>query len=429
MTTAIVVLALASCGVLLWLGRHDLTHPAVAFGAVWFAWVAISQIHLTEVEGPWSLDFAAIVFGGAFVLVAAAVAAGGTARVRGTIRPRRPDIRALLLAAMVLALGAVAGLAWESHVLGGIPLFSRNTDVLRGRAYTPGHHVPGAAVFLMNGFHLAFWILLVTLALIWRGWSWRRRLPLAAFTAVAFVGAIAGGSRNALLFTVLVPLVGAYALRGRRFGNRARAAIVLAAVLLVAFLGAVSLYRTSQPSSGLHPFLERSTAHRSSAYRAAFLVYIAGALTFESEHRLVANVPRWFPYDSGVSSLEVLPDRMFPNGKPSFSSVVAAGIRNKAPDVDWTVATYQGRPFYDFGVGGVLIASLVTGLILGAAYRLARRRSWYLAAVAVAIAVYYGGFMFYVNELSLDRTWAYDLVVVALVEYLASRRATSAVTG
>jgi hypothetical protein len=133
-TIAIVVVALVVCASLLWLGRHDLTHPAVAFGAVWFAWVAISQLRVTEVEGPWSVGFAAVVFGGAFLLMAAALVAGGTAVVRGTIRPRPLDPRVVVAAALVLGLGGVAGLAWEAHILGGIPLFSGETDVLRGRA-------------------------------------------------------------------------------------------------------------------------------------------------------------------------------------------------------------------------------------------------------------------------------------------------------
>ena len=421
MTIAIVAVALALCASLLWIGRRDLTHPAVAFGVVWFVWVAISQLRVTDAEGAWSLGFASIVFGGAFLFIAAAVISGGTAAVRGTIRPARPDARILLAAALVLGVCGAAGLAWEAQILGGVPLFSGNTDVLRGRAYTAGHRVPSVVGYLVDGLHVTFWLLLTTIALTWRRWSWRRQLPLAILALAAFVAAAAGGSRNALLFTVLVPVFAAYALRQEPFTIRQRTAIVAAGVLIVAFLGAFSVYRTDQKTSGLHGFVERSAPHSSAAYRAAFLVYIGGALGFESERRLVAEMPSWFSYDSGVSSLEVLPDRLFPNGKPSFSSVVAAGIRNREPDVDWTVATYQARPFYDFGVGGVLLVSIITGLILGAAYRLARGKEWFLAAVVVGIVAYYSAFLFYVNQLSLDRTWAYDLVALAVVEYLARR--------
>ena len=72
---------------LLWTGRRDLTHPAVAFGSVWFFFVAVAQLQLTDFERVWSLGFSAMVVGGGILFAAAALWAGGTDPLRGRQGP------------------------------------------------------------------------------------------------------------------------------------------------------------------------------------------------------------------------------------------------------------------------------------------------------------------------------------------------------
>jgi hypothetical protein len=91
------------------LGRRDLTRPAVAFGAVWFAFVALAQLRLTSEESPWSTGFAALVIAGGTCFAGFALLAAGTAPARRRIPVRREDydVRRLIVAAVVLVIAAV----------------------------------------------------------------------------------------------------------------------------------------------------------------------------------------------------------------------------------------------------------------------------------------------------------------------------------
>jgi hypothetical protein len=163
---AIALIALAIAGSIFWLGRRDLTHPAVAFGVAWFLSVAITQLELTPFVHAWSVSFALMVIGGGLAFVAAATIAAGTDPARGTVRPKRSDYepRRILLAALVLLASGLLGRWLESRILGGVPLLSGNIDVLRARAYGNGNvAVPAYVTFLNNGFYLGGWCLLAYL--------------------------------------------------------------------------------------------------------------------------------------------------------------------------------------------------------------------------------------------------------------------------
>jgi hypothetical protein len=178
----------------------------------------------------------------------------------------------------------------------------------------------------------------------------------------------------------------------------------------------------NQGGTPLNRFVTHELRDAGPAHEAGLLLYIGATFALETERRLVQEVPGRHSTTSGLATLQLLPDALFPNGKPSYGDITAATTRDRDPSPHWTVATYQGRAFLDFGTAGVFILSCLLGLVLGLAYRLARGRTWLVAAAVAAYAAYYAAFLAYENLLSVNPTFVYDLAVLALVERTARRK-------
>ena len=427
MTGSVVIAAVAALALtaIVILGRDDLSRPAVAFGAIWFLCVGTAQMRLTTFEHAWSVKFAALVIGGGLALIAAALLAGGSAPARGSMSAARSayDPTRLLIAAVVLIAGGVAGLAWKASIVGGVPLFSGQIDVLRTRAYGSEGEiaVPAPATFLTNGFHLAFWSLLIVL---WTGWARARlrRIVAASCLGAAAVGALSGGSRNLGLLLIAVPAIAAYVLHPR-FSPRRKAALAGVAALAVAGLSGMYLIRSEQREAGRDTFLNRELDALPAPLRPLLPVYIGGAFPFEAERRLADAVPASFSYSNGVANLQGFPDVLFPEGKVIYGDVVAS-LTYETPTTTpyWTVATYQGRAILDFGVPGVAVVSLLLGLLLGGAYRWARGRTGFFPLAVIGYAAYYAAFSVYDNLASVAVMSAgYDLLAIAVVDRVVRR--------
>ena len=429
-TTALCAAAgVLGAAVIIWLGRRDLAHPAVAFGGLWFGFVALAQLRLTEFEHAWGWEMTALTLGGGALFVVSAAAAAGTASVRG----RRPDLsglsdRRLLVIAALLIAGGVIGVLWKAHLTGGIPLFAENVDHARARARgeAGGQAVPAPLTFLTNGFHLALWALMLAAYLAWRRWSLRVRLLVLAMAAVCLVGALAGVSRNIFIFTLAVPAIVVY-LWTPRLPRRIARGTVGGAVALALFASVALAIRTDDIGGGTN-FLTRAAEEQPVVVRPLLPLYIGGAYALESERRLVAAFPERFSYGLGGYSLASLPDKAFPQGKPPRAVILASLTWERGGDPSWTVATYQGRAYADLGGWGVLFSSIALGVLLGLVYRYGRERPSLPAMVAVAYAAYYAAFMLYDNLLSFTLASVYDLMVVVAIAVLARRRGQGTAT-
>jgi oligosaccharide repeat unit polymerase len=422
---AIAGAALFAFALIVALGRRDVSRPAIAFGAVWFLCVAAAQMRLTTFEHAWSLEFTAVVFGGGLTLVAAALLAAGSAPARGSVsatpsayRPTR-----LVISAVALLVGGVAGLAWKATIVGGIPLFSGEIDVLRARAYGPEGEiaVPAWSTFLTNGFHLAFWCLL---AALWAGWgsSSGRRVVAAFLLGAAVVGALSGGSRNLVLLLVAIPVVAAYVLQGRL---SSRQKLALAGVAAIAVVGATALYlvRVHEREAGRQTFINRELDALPPPLQPLLPLYVGGVFPFEAERRLAEAVPSRFAYGNGAVTLQGLPDALFPNGKIIYADVVASLTYETTETTPyWTVATYQGRALADFGLPGVAVVSVLLGLLLGGAYRWARGHAGLFSVAVIGYVVYYAAFMVYDNFASVAAmSAAYDLLAIGVLDRIVRR--------
>jgi oligosaccharide repeat unit polymerase len=407
-------------GAVLWLGRRDVTRPAVAFGVVWFVLVALAQIRLTGLETPWPGGFRALVFAGGLVFIAAATLAGGTAPARGRISVRREDYsaRRLVTAALVLSAGGIAGTAYKAHVLGGVPLLSGQADVLRSRAIQGGEvAIPAWSTALTDGFFLALWCTLVALWVV-RGTATRAQLAgLWALAAATLFGVALLASRNTVLFAIAVPLFAVY-LMARPRHALGRAAWLGAAVGIVAFVvGGLFVARLAQTDPGSDNFLERELNRHPAAVKPLVPFYVNGVFPFEAARRAYSGFPRPHQYTLGGTSLTSLPDAAFPEGKSRYSDAVAGLMADPSrPGLKWTVAGYQGRLYADAGAPGVLLGSALLGILFGAVYRRARAGPGFLAVAAIAFVAYYAAFMVYDNLLSFTVIAVFDLAMVGLLE-------------
>jgi oligosaccharide repeat unit polymerase len=413
------IAALLVAGGCLWLGRRDLSRPAVAFGASWFIFAALAQLRLTDLEQRWSTGFTLLVFGGGLAFIVAAVLAGGTAGARGTFRIERDqiDVRRLLTVAVVLILAGIPAVLYRAHVLGGVPLLSENPDIVRGRVFQNGEVVlPGWSSALTGGFYIGLW---ATLAAIWAvapRVSRRRLVPLWGLALVALFGVALEASRNLVIFAVVVPAIGAYLLMRPR-GRRAALAWAAGAVcVLVLGVGGLYAARLTRGDERAHTYVSEQSDKLPAVVRPLLPLYVNGVYPLEAERRLYDTIPGRYPYELGAASLTSLPDKLFPEGKSQLPRNTAILMGNTlGAGVTWTVSTYQGRLLADLGWIGVLLGSALLGLLFGSLYRWARGKAGFLPIAAVGYLAYFSAYSVYDNNLSFSLIAIYDLTVIALM--------------
>jgi hypothetical protein len=420
------IVAVISAGTILWLGRRDLSRPAVAFGVPWFGAVALAQLRLTDVEQPWSTGFTLIALGGGAAFVVAATLASGTAPARGALSIERRSLRErrLVAAALVLVAAGVAGAAYKAHQLGAVALFSDNPDAVRARAGAGGdRNLPSWSSALTNGFYLGMWCALAAVCVGRSDRSHARTAGLWLLAAVALLGVSLEASRNLVLFALAIPAITAYLLARPR-GSARQVAWVTAAVCLLA-LGVSGLFvaRLARTESSARSYVDGEIERQPAALRPLVPLYLNVAFPLEAARRLEAAVPDQLPYGLGGNSLTSLPDAAFPEGKPGFGGDVSGLMRTTGGDrLSWAVATYQGRLLADLGWQGVLLGSLLLGLGFGALYRWARTIGGFLGTAVIAYAVYYAAYMTYDNLLSFTLIAVWDIAVIALVGAYCSGR-------
>jgi oligosaccharide repeat unit polymerase len=436
MRIGVALVALAIAAAAAYLGRRDLSRPAVVFGLSWFGFVALAQLHLTEVETDWSFSFAAATIGGGVTFMIAALAASGTAPARAavTLDRDRYKIDRLVGIAVVLMLGATAGWVYKAHVLGGVPLLSGDPDAIRGRAFT-GAGVPAWSSALTGGFYLAFWILLAAARMSWGSLGRLRRAALLALAAAALFGVALDASRNVMLLAVGVPAVAAYVLSAPAGRRQALLRAGVALLLVVAIVGGVFLARLAQGNAGDagNRFIHRELDRRSVVLRPLIPLYVNGVLPLDGLQGLREAIPDYAPWGEGTYSLLSLPSRLFTHEKPLVGVIVSNQLAGRGAGF-WTVASYQGRAFGDYGTAGVIGVSGLLGLLFGGAYRFARRRSGIFALVLIGYVAYYSAYLIYDNLLSFTLIGLYDLGVVLAAEGLGrwqipERLRTRAATG
>jgi len=414
--------ALLLAGAILWLGRRDLTRPAVAFGVPWFGFIALAQLGLTDLERPWSIGFTRVAFGGGLAFVVAAVLAGGTAGARGTVRVDRERVNArrLTTVAVALILAGIPAVIYRAHVIGGVPLLSANPDIVRTRVFQGGEGVlPAWSSALTGGFYIGLW---AALAAIWalapRVTRWRL-VPLWLLALLALFGVALEASRNLVIFAVVVAALGAYLISAPGHSRAASLGWVAGAVcVLVLGVGGLFALRLTRGDTNARDYISQQGDDLPAPVRPLLPLYVSAVYPFEAARRTYDAVPSEFHYEYGGASLTSLPHRLFPKGKPKFGPHMARlmSSSSQAPArVTWTVSGYQGRLLSDLGWPGVMLGSMLLGLLFGGLYRWARGKAGLLPVALVAYLGYYAAYMVYDNQLSFSVIAIYDLSVIALI--------------
>jgi oligosaccharide repeat unit polymerase len=419
LTLAIAALAVSAMVAVVALSRRNLVHPAAAFGLPFFFFVAAAQLHLTHFMHDWSASFAAMVLGGGALFCAGAFFACGTRAPRLNLaRADYPRPNRLLIAVVLLAIGAAIGWAYKSTIPGGVPVFSGHIDAERLRAHDAGGF-PAWSTFLTDGARLGSWLLLAYAYLRWRESSRALRAAMIVGALLLALGSGLGASRNELVLTFAVPLIAIYAVRRTR-GLRLTWRPVVAGLLGLVLISGVYIYRVEQGPPDSYAYLNTGSGAPATLKRAVLPLFIAGAYPLEDERRLTEAMPSNYSFLRGAASLSSLPDFTLPGGKP-LGDILGALSVEESEGIHWTVGSYQAQAFADGGTLGVLLISLLLGLGLGCAYRSVRDRSGLFAIATTAYIAYVAAFMVYSNLLSFSLNPFYELAVIAGVDAWARR--------
>jgi oligosaccharide repeat unit polymerase len=407
----IALVLLAGC---LLLRGSDWTRPHIALLVPWYSAVALSQLRLTSYQTPWSGTMAVLALGGPLILAgASAVADGGASRTAFTdVFDVRIDPRRLRLIARVLLAGALLGSVVKFKIQGSLALFSSNIDATRGT-----FHIPAPVTVLTDGFFLSAWL---TLIVIYAGRRQQRPIAKAdsLLLAVAFVGAIAGASRNTILLTLAVPFIFAYLIGALR---RPRAAVVLAVVVAVLAVTSGLFYiRTGQHSGSAFESSFYSTTVPETPFllRPLLPIYVSMTAPFETLNRVVDAFPVQFPYQHGWYSISMLPQQTHLH----HANLYAATAVLSEPYY-FNVATYQGPLYGDDGAAGVLLGSALIGLALGLSRKRLARRPDLAGAAVWAYVTYTVFFMSYDQLYSLFLTTFTDIATLWLAIHFTTKTA------
>jgi hypothetical protein len=218
---------------------------------------------------------------------------------------------------------------------------------------------------------------------------------------------------------VTVPCIALYAARPR-VDRRTVGALLIVTLAGITAASIVFLGRVYQ-REGHHDTFAARELHAAPVPLSGLLpLYFGMAFPFEAERELFAAVPSRHSYGFGTFTLQGLPDAFFPSGKVAYP-IVVADVTHRDPQSTpyWTVASYQGRALVDFGAAGVVLVSVVVGLLFGCAYRTARGRSGLYPLVVIGYCAYLAAFSFYDNLLSISvMSIAYDLAVLKAIDAL-----------
>jgi oligosaccharide repeat unit polymerase len=381
-----------------------LANPLVGFPILWFAGVALSQIHIFSFQRNWSAFVWAIMFlAPAGFILGGLVGRGLVARRVRAAReePRalgpgqRRRLRMLLIACLVVG---YAELAHQFAGVGSVPLFADNIDATR--AAQPG----GPLVVLTQMLTVA---MILGLLAPPRLLSWRAA-PELIVAGVAALGFLLAGGRG----TIAIGVAGAVLARLLYWGLPRPRAVIGGLVLGYAAVSAL--------------FFVRADQHRGNAFEAEL---------FDS---VIPSTPMllrpYLPLHVGLTTNFHVLDRLtgvFPSvhewGGGSYSTsgfdAVVPGT-NQLSDIAAQVAapfitsTAAGPYFADGGAPGVVLGMALFGLVTVAAYTWARRTGSFVACMIGGYVTYMGLFGVYTNLFTEHPDWAIVIPALALAGYL-----------
>jgi hypothetical protein len=342
-----------------WRRAPDAFSPIVLFPVCWLFGIALAQIHILEVQKPWSGTVWLVMFwvpiafllGGIIgdKLAILSVKANPHVRPLGETLSIRESRR---LPWLLLALTAVglAGVTYQFVHAHNIPLLTSHIDM--ARTSLPG----GPTIVALDALVVAA---ILAMVLPERLLS-RAGLPYLAIATLALFALALTGGRGNLIVPPAVAMLARWRL-GRRPELWSLAAV---SVFVLGTFSIIFYLRAGQETSQAWAaeLLGRVVYHMPAPLVPLLPLWLAVAMNFNSLARVVAYYPSHHAYGNGIYDARAL--HMFIHSAPLDVSQLTA---------PWTLSTFAGPFWADGGFIALTLGSALIGAITTFAYRAARR--------------------------------------------------------
>jgi hypothetical protein len=362
-----------------------LLSPLVAFPALWALAVALAQIHVTSIQGPWSATVWWVV-----ALVPASFVGGGLLATfvvgrrvawRQTVAVDARVSRGILVA--LLAIG-YAELAREFGQAGVVPLLSGHIDATRVSIQSSGW-----SGLLVN----ALTVCAIAAIALPRTLTSRAALPEITIAVLALAGSAASGGRG-----VFVVVAAALIARALYWGPPRLRSVVLGAAFGVALFSLVFYIRTGQETS--QAFAQHFYQHVVPGTFAPLVPLLPVDLSLGVNVDVLAHVIGYFPHSKpfGHGSYDAW----------SIHSLVPARRLQSLTTLltpPWVVSTAAGPLWADDGFIAVAIGCLLIGALTTGPYAIARRTGRAAHALVAGYAVAVACYCVYDNLITQYKDW------------------------
>jgi oligosaccharide repeat unit polymerase len=407
----------------------DLLHPVRVFGSLWCFCLALASMRLSPLISAWdSLMWscvltALVAFVGGFWFVRWNSGYAGVgqrlARMEAALgKSQLANKRTLLVAAFCLAAGMTA-LTYEYSLVGGIPVLSDNPDAARTELFGVGGVVSNPkfdtlSVKIIHPFvdFIKYAVFLALIILFQRKTRSRSVVYLATF--MVLFGMLAYGSQGGRGFIIDIAVTGVALFHYLR--RRIRLVEFGGAVLaLFLFLGLYGAYRIDQSESAplFGRALQESSFPEGVLGEGLALGYTTVTSSFEVFYRLTSDLRNTTSPSSGFLFYSL--HRFIP--RTNLGTVTGDLYSGEL-----LTSTFLGELYADYRYWGVLIGSLVLGLVYGWAYSRAGGRNplygIYVRAMLLRMLV----FLPYANLFSGYLNWIFDLFFMyVIIRYIQAR--------
>lgn len=411
------LLAIVSVGFLLVRthGIFDLMHPVRVFGSLWCFCLSLATMRLLPMNSDWNLRmWACVLTGLVSFIVGFGIAGwlwgnGGEAPGFASTEIRFQGIsvpigKTLALAAACIAVGT-AVLAYEYHLIGGVPILAEDIDVMRMELFgIAGQGNPAFNTLFIKIIHFfveftKYGVFFAFIAIVQhKNKSWK---VVLAGVLLILTGTVAYGSQAGRTFVIDIAITCAvlfhYIRRNIRFTQ------LCAAVLIIfIFLGIAGSLRTQTGEAGslIDRVRSGSGFPEGQFWDGVGFGYLTLTESFEVFYRLTSDLQSTTRPHDGFLFYGL--HRLLPRAniqEYTFNLYTGAFV----------TPTYLGEFYADYGIGGIFFGSLALGLFYGWVYSQGAGNNalyWvYFRGMLIQILFFFP----YVNLFSQQITWIQDL--------------------
>lgn len=352
----------------------DLLHPARVFGSLWCFCLSLATMRLLPMISEWNFLMWSCVFSGLISFIAGfSLATPLWGKNNPSPDPENPDApfhsvflpdrKALRVAAVCIVLGAGV-LAYEFHLIGGIPLFADNIDQMRMELFgTAGTGNPAFDTLFVKSIHFLVEFLKYGVFLAFAVLVQRRKKSRTVFLVCLFLvlfGTLAYISQAGRMF--LIEIVTTSAVLFHYLRRRIRVVELGAAVLvLFVLLGVAGALRTQSgvTNSVIDRVRTGSGLPEGQFWEGIGFGYLTLTESFEVFYRLTTDLQTTARPKDGFLFYSV--HRIIPRANiQEYALNLYSGL--------FVTPTYMGEFYADFGVPGIVFGSLALGLLYGWVY-------------------------------------------------------------